>query len=237
MEIIKLGDIDIEVTLKDIKNVHLSVYPPYGKVKVAAPSRMSLENIKVYTISKLSWIREQQKKFKSQLRETKREFLNKESHYFLGKRYMLKIEEVNSAPFVVLKHKTIELHIRSNSDIHKKHMVFEDWYRSELKSIITDLIAKWEKKMGVKCKSFAIRKMKTKWGSCNTDNSSILLNLELSKKPYHCIEYIVVHELVHLLERKHNDRFIMLMNKFLPEWRQLKKDLNRLPISHFDWDY
>jgi hypothetical protein len=237
MEIIKLGDIDIEVTLKDIKNVHLSVYPPYGKVKVAAPIRMSLENIKIYIISKLSWIREQQKKFKSQLRETKREFLNKESHYFLGKRYMLKILEINSAPFVVLKHKTIELHIRPNSDLFKKHSVFENWCRSELKSIVAGLIAKWEKKMGVKCKSFAIRKMKTKWGSCNINNSSILLNLELAKKPYQCIEYIVVHELVHLLERKHNDRFILLMNKYLPEWKQLKKDLNRLPVSHFDWEY
>jgi predicted metal-dependent hydrolase len=237
MEIIKLGDINIEVTLKAIKNVHLSVYPPYGKVKVAAPSRMSIENIKIYTISKLAWIREQQKKFKSQIRESKREYLNKESHYFLGKRYMLKISEINAPPIVILKHKTIELYIRPETSKLKTHVVFEEWYRSEFKSIAQELITKWENRMGVECKSFGVRKMKTKWGSCNTDKKSILLNLELAKKPYQCIEYIVVHELVHLLERKHNDRFVTLMNRFLPEWKQLKKDLNRLPISHFEWEY
>ena len=237
MEIIKLGDIDIEVTLKAIKNVHLSVYPPYGKVKVAAPSRMSIENIKIYTISKLGWIKEQQKKFKSQIRESKREYLTKESHYYLGKRYMLKITEINSAPSVILKHKTIELYIRPQTSKLKMHLVLEDWYRSELKLIIQELITKWEKKIGVKSESFGIRKMKTKWGSCNTDTKSVLLNLELAKKPYQCIEYIVVHELVHLLERRHNDRFITLMNRFLPEWKQLKNDLNRLPISHFEWEY
>ena len=237
MEIIKLGDINIEVTLKAIKNVHLSVYPPYGKVKVAAPSRMSIENIKIYTISKLGWIKEQQKKFKSQIRESKREYLTKESHYYLGKRYMLKITEINSAPSVILKHKTIELYIRPQTSKLKMHLVLEDWYRSELKLIVQELITKWEKRMGVKSESFGVRKMKTKWGSCNTDKKSILLNLELAKKPYQCIEYIVVHELVHLLERKHNDRFVALMNKFLPEWKQLKKDLNRLPISHFEWEY
>lgn len=237
MEIIKLGDINIEVTLKAIKNVHLSVYPPYGKVKVAAPSRMSIENIKIYTISKLAWIKEQQKKFKSQIRESKREYLNKESHYFLGKRYMLKISEINEPPIVILKHKTIELYIRPGTSKLKTHEVYEEWCRSEFKSIAQELITKWEKSMGVECESFGIRKMKTKWGSCNTDKKSILLNLELVKKPYQCIEYIVVHELVHLLERKHNDRFIALMNSFLPEWKQLKKDLNRLPISHFEWGY
>jgi predicted metal-dependent hydrolase len=237
MEIIKLGDINIEVTLKAIKNVHLSVYPPYGKVKVAAPSRMSIENIKIYTISKLGWIKEQQKKFKSQIRESKREYLTKESHYYLGKRYMLKITEINSAPSVILKHKTIELYIRPQTSKLKMHLVLEDWYRSELKLIVQELITKWEKRMGVKSESFGIRKMKTKWGSCNTDTKSVLLNLELAKKPYQCIEYIVVHELVHLLERRHNDRFITLMNRFLPEWKQLKNDLNRLPISHFEWEY
>ena len=237
MEIIKLGDINIEVTLKAIKNVHLSVYPPYGKVKVAAPSRMSIENIKIYTISKLGWIKEQQKKFKSQIRESKREYLTKESHYYLGKRYMLKITEINSAPSVILKHKTIELYIRPQTSKLKMHLVLEDWYRSELKLIVQELITKWEKRMGVKSESFGIRKMKTKWGSCNTDAKSVLLNLELAKKPYQCIEYIVVHELVHLLERRHNDRFITLMNRFLPEWKQLKNDLNRLPISHFEWEY
>ena len=237
MEIIKLGDINIEVTLKAIKNVHLSVYPPYGKVKVAAPSRMSIENIKIYTISKLGWIKEQQKKFKSQIRESKREYLTKESHYYLGKRYMLKITEINSSPSVILKHKTIELYIRPQTSKLKMHLVLEDWYRSELKLIVQELITKWEKRMGVKSESFGIRKMKTKWGSCNTDTKSVLLNLELAKKPYQCIEYIVVHELVHLLERRHNDRFITLMNRFLPEWKQLKNDLNRLPISHFEWEY
>jgi predicted metal-dependent hydrolase len=237
MEVIKLGDIDVEVTLKEIKNVHLSVYPPYGKVKVAAPNRMSLENIKIYTISKLGWIKEQQKKFKLQIRESKREYLSKESHYFLGKRYMLKIMEIDNPPCVVLRHKIIELYVRPKSTQLKNHSVIEEWYRSELKKVSQELIIKWQKKIGVKCDSFTVRKMKTKWGSCNTNSKSILLNLELAKKPYQCIEYIVVHELVHLLERKHNDRFIVLMNRYLPEWKQLKNDLNRLPISHYEWDY
>ena len=237
MEIIKLGDINIEVTLKAIKNVHLSVYPPYGKVKVAAPSRMSIENIKIYTISKLGWIKEQQKKFKSQIRESKREYLTKESHYYLGKRYMLKITEINSAPSVILKHKTIELYIRPQTSKLKMHLVLEDWYRSELKLIIQELITKWEKKIGVKSESFGIRKMKTKWGSCNTAKKNIRLNTELGKKPKECLEYIVVHELVHLLEPSHNAKFQELMDTHLPNWRALRSQLNSSPLAHSDWKY
>lgn len=234
---IVLGDIHAEVIKKDIKNVHLSVHPPNGRVRIAAPLRMNLETIRIFTISKLGWIKKQQQKFKNQQREPEREFLNRESHYFLGKRYLLKIKEVNSAIGVVHKLNKLELHIKPDSSIEKRKKVLDEWYRSELKSIASDLIDKWEKRMKVKVSEFGIKKMKTKWGTCNREAKRVWLNLELAKKPVECIEYIVVHEMVHLLERNHNERFIAYMNKFLPQWRSLKEELNRLPVSHVDWRY
>jgi len=237
MEQIMLGDMVVDVVLKDIKNVHLSVYPPNGKVKVAAPSRMSLDTIRIYTISKLAWIKKQQLKFKSQVREAPREYLNKEGHYFLGKRYLLKVIEHNAPPEVHLKHKTIELYVRPDTDLQKKHAIMEEWYREQLKELVPAVIKKWEKVMKVSVNEFSVKKMKTKWGTCTRESKRIWLNLELSKKPFHCIEYIVVHEMVHFLERNHNERFIAYMDKFLPEWRQLKNELNKLPVSHVDWGY
>jgi len=237
MEQIMLGDMVVDVVLKDIKNVHLSVYPPNGKVKVAAPSRMSLDTIRIYTISKLAWIKKQQHKFKSQVREAPREYLNKEGHYFLGKRYLLKVIEHDAPPEVHVKHKTIELYARPNTDMQKKHAIMERWYREQLKELVPAMIKKWEKVMKVSVNEFSVKKMKTKWGTCTRESKRIWLNLELAKKPFHCIEYIVVHEMVHLLERNHNERFIAYMDKFLPEWKQLKNELNKLPVSHVDWGY
>lgn len=237
MQQIKLGDIIAEVELKDIKNVHLSVYPPKGRVRIAAPRRMSLDTIRIYVISKLGWIKQQQQKFRSQQREAPREFLTKESHYYLGSRYMLKLTEQEAAPAISIKHKTIEMRVRPGTDVEKRRMLMDEWYRARLKEMLPEMIAKWEKRMQVSVAEFAIRKMKTKWGTCNREARRIWLNLELAKKPLHCIEYIVVHEMVHLLERNHNDRFIAYMNRFLPEWKELKKELNRLPVSHRDWGY
>ena len=237
MEQFALGDIVVDVVLKDIKNVHLSVYPPNGKVRISAPSRMSLDTIRIYTISKLAWIKKQQQKFKSQVRETPREYLNREGHYFLGKRYLLKVIEHNATPEVLVKHKTIELYIRPGTDIQKRHTIMEEWYREQLKELVPSIIKKWEKVMKVSPNEFAVKKMKTKWGTCTRESKRIWLNLELAKKPYQCIEYIVVHEMVHLLERNHNNKFIAYMDKFLPEWNELKKELNRLPVSHREWDY
>lgn len=237
MEQLHLGDITVDVVLKDIKNVHLSVYPPAGKVRIAAPLRMSLDNIRIYAISKLSWIKKQQKKFLEQVREAPREYLYKEGHYFLGNRYLLKIIEKEESPFVVIRHKTIELHIRPNTDLQKRQMIMDQWYRQQLKELVPPIIEKWEKIMNVSIHDLAIKKMRTKWGTCNREALRIWLNLELAKKPVECIEYIVVHELAHLLERSHNNVFIAYMDRFLPEWRQLKSELNKLPVSHVEWGY
>lgn len=237
MQEIQLGDITVEVTQKDIKNVHLSVYPPFGQVKIAAPIRMNLDTIRIYAITKLSWIKKQQTKIKAQKREAQREYLTKESHYYLGKRYMLKVIEHKSVPIVKLKHNTIELYIRPETDTAKRKEILDEWYRAKLKEMIPSLITKWEKVMSVEVKEFGIKKMKTKWGTCNIEAQRIWLNLELAKKPNNCLEYIIIHEMTHLLERNHNTRFVALMNQFMPNWKEVKEELNRLPVSHTEWGY
>jgi predicted metal-dependent hydrolase len=234
---IHLGDITVEVTQKDIKNVHLSVYPPLGQVKIAAPERMELDTIRIYAISKLSWIRKQQVKILSQKREAPREYITRESHYYLGKRYLLKVIEHEATPVVKLKHNKIELYIRPETSIEKRKEVLEEWYRSQLKELVRQQITKWEAVMGVQSNEFGIKKMKTKWGTCNIEAKRIWLNLELAKKPIQCIEYIIVHELTHLLERNHNSRFVAIMDNYLPNWKDLKVELNRLPVSHTEWGY
>lgn len=234
---ITLGDLNIAVELKEIKNLHLSVLPPDGKVRISAPKKMDLDKIRVYALSKLQWIRNQQKKFKSQARETTREYLTRESHYYQGKRYLLKIIEVDEKPKVILKHSEIHLCIKPNSDVHKRKEILESWYRMQLKEQIPNIIDRWEKKIGVYSNSFGIKKMKTKWGSCNTESKKIWINLELAKKPVECLEYIVLHELIHLIERTHNEKFIKLLDTHMPKWRFHKEELNRFPISHPSWEY
>jgi len=234
---ISLGDITVDVVQKDIKHLHLSVYPPTGRVKIAAPERMNVDAIRIYAISKLDWIRKQQAKLKAQEREAPRDYMTGESHYYLGKRYLLKVIEREAAPAVILKQRTIDIYVRPGSDRAKKQDVLESWYRQQLKDMIPAYISKWEKKMGVTVAEFAVKKMRTKWGTCNASAARIWLNLELAKKPTQCIEYIVVHEMTHLLERSHNARFVAYMDKFLPQWRQHKDELNKLPVSHVDWGY
>jgi predicted metal-dependent hydrolase len=237
MSQIKLGDIVIEVEQKNIKNIHLSVYPPNGRVKVSAPSRMDLDTIRVFAISKLQWIKKQQKVFENQDRETPREYLTRESHYFLGERYLLNVIEKNAAPKVELSKKEIKVFVRPNSCRSKRKETLDEWYRTELKKILPAIIKKWEDVIGVQSNDYGIKKMRTKWGTCNREAKRIWLNLELAKKPVECIEYIVVHELVHFLERSHNERFIAYMDKFMPKWRFHRDELNRLPFSHVDWKY
>ena len=237
MSEIQLGDITVQVTQKDIKNVHLSVNPPFGKVKIAAPERMELDTIRIYAISKLSWIRKQQAKILSQKREAPREYITKESHYFQGKRYLLKVIEHNAAPVVKQKHSQLELYIRPHTSTEKRKEIIEEWYRDQLKITVAKYISKWENIMNVSVSEFGIKKMKTKWGTCNIEAKRIWINLELAKKPIECLEYIVVHEMVHLFERNHNTRFVALMDNYLPNWRELKVELNKLPISHIDWEY
>lgn len=237
MDKILLGNIEIEVILKDIKNVHLSVFPPNGRVRIAAPLRMNLDNIRIYAISKLGWIKKQQARFKNQNREAPRDYITKESHYYFGKRYQLKIIEHDAPPTVELKHNHIVMSVRPNTTKEKKQIILDDWYRQKLKETIPPIIAEWEKTMKVKVNEFGLKKMRTRWGTCNRDAKRIWLNLELVKKPIQCLEYIVVHEMVHLLERGHNDRFKALMNKFLPTWKSVKEELNRLPVGGLGWGY
>ncbi|WP_342305560.1 SprT family zinc-dependent metalloprotease [Methanolobus sp. ZRKC5] len=234
---IELGEITAEVVFKDIKNIHLSVYPPHGKVKISAPLRMDIDKIRIFAISKLSWIKQQQTKLQEQERETPREYLDRESHYVWGRRYMLKIIEANEAPSVELKHKKMILRVRPGADDKKKQAVLDAWYRDQLRKTVSPLISKWEQLMGVKVERLFVRRMKTKWGSCNHKARNILLNTELAKKPHECLEYVVVHEMAHLLEPTHNSRFISLMDKFMPKWQFYRDKLNQLPVSHENWNY
>jgi len=237
MQQIMLGDISIDVVQKDIKNLHLSVYPPSGSVRISAPLRMDLDTIRIFAISKLSWIRKQQSKLRSQDRETPREFITRESHYYLGKRYLLKVIEHHASPKIEIKHETIEMYIRPNTGAEKREKILIDWYRRRLKEMIPEIIAQYEKAMKVDVAEFGVKKMKTKWGACNREAKRIWLNLELAKKPRECIEYIVVHEMVHLLERHHNERFTAFMDRFLPMWKSYKEELNRRPLRHENWSY
>lgn len=235
---IEVGNISIEVVKKNIKNIHLAVYPPNGRVRLAAPEGVNDETLRLYTISKLAWIKRQQRKFELQVRQSERKYIQRESHYFFGKRYLLRVIEKNKPPQVTVSNKTyIELQVRPGASLEQRQSILNEWYRAELKKLIPELISKWESKMGVIVEEWGVKQMKTKWGTCNIEKGKIWLNLELAKKPVQCLEYIVVHEMVHLLERKHNDIFLAYMNKYLPKWKTLKDELNKLPASHVDWGY
>ncbi len=234
---VQLGNLDVDVVRKDIKNVHLSVHPPTGKIRIAAPSRMSLDTIRVFAISKLGWIRQQQRKLQKQERETPREFLDRESHYVWGRRYLLSVIEKDKPPSVELGPRRIVLQVRPGANHERRQKVMEEWYRERLKEAAAPLIAKWERLMRVKVNRFYVQRMKTKWGSCNADAGTIRLNSDLAKKPLTCVEYIVVHEMAHLLEPTHNARFIALMDAFMPGWQHRRDVLNRLPVRHESWSY
>ncbi|MDI6804659.1 MAG: SprT family zinc-dependent metalloprotease [Bacteroidota bacterium] len=237
MQELKLGDITVEVIQKHIKNIHLSVHPPTGRVRISAPSRLSMDTIRVFAISKLGWIKKHQTKFKNQVRETPRDYISNESHFYNGKRYLLKVTENKAVPKVVLKHEHIELYVRPHSSRLQRKAILDAWYRERLKESIPKLVSKWEVIMKVSVNEFGIKRMKTKWGTCNHRANRIWLNLELAKKSPQCLEYIVVHEMVHLLEHRHNERFKAYTDKFVPGWKSLKEELNRTPISHVDWKY
>jgi len=232
-----LGSIPVDVVRKDIKNVHLSVHPPTGRVSIAAPSRMSLETVRVFALSKLSWIKKQQRTMLQQDRETPREYLDRESHYAWGKRYLLRVVEQEASPRIELKHARMQLHVRPGSSPDKMRAVMEAWYRDQLRQAIPPLIAKWEPIMGVKVARFFVQRMKTQWGSCSVSNNAIRLNTELAKKPPECLEYIVVHEMAHLLVPSHDAQFIALMDRIMPRWSFYRDVLNRLPVQHENWKY
>lgn len=234
---LEFGGVTLAVRKKDIKNVHLSVYPPSGRVSISAPKRMSLDTIRVFAISKLGWIRRQQKLVREQERESRREYLSSESHYVWGRRYLLKVIEKSVAPSVIVRHGSLFLRVRPGTDTEMRGEVLSAWYRDLIRVEVPRLISIWEPRLGVRVKSVFVQHMKTKWGGCNPHARTLRLNTELAKKPKECLEYIVLHEMVHLLERKHGPRFVALMDRFLPGWRETRALLNRLPARHENWSY
>ena len=234
---LELGDITVDVIHKDIKNIHLSVNPPDGHVRISAPARMSLDAVRVFAISKIGWIRKQQQKMREQDRETPREYLERESHYVWGRRHLLTIKEVEVAPVVRRRPGKLILQVRPGADEKTRQAVLDDFYRELIKHEAPAIIAKWEPVLGVQVNRLFVQHMKTKWGSCNPLASTIRLNTDLAKKPMECLEYIVAHEMVHLLEPTHNSKFVALMDRFMPLWRQYRDQLNRLPVRHEEWEY
>ncbi|MBD8187462.1 M48 family metallopeptidase [Pseudomonas viridiflava] len=234
-EIIELGDISISVTRKDIKNVHLSVHPPEGRVTLVAPTGTRIEVARAYAISRLGWIREQQSKLEAQAREAPRQFVARESHYVWGRRYLMAVNHRDAKPSVVLDHKRITLTVRPGSDAHKRAEVMHEWQKQQLHAVVPVLIRKWERKLKVKVAGYYLQRMKTKWGSCNHQAGNIRLNTELVKKPKDLLDYVIVHEMVHLLEPTHNERFISILGEHFPTWREARAELNELPLAAEVW--
>lgn len=236
-EHLHLGGIDIDVVFKDIKNIHLGVYPPDGRVRIAAPTRSSLEALRAFAVSRLPWIKHQRRKFHEQERETPREYLDRESHYLWGRRYLLEIDEQDAAPAVTLQYRTLVLRIRPGSSEETREAAMTAWYRQQVRTAAARLVREWEPTLGVAVNRVFVQRMKTRWGSCNPTTGAIRLNTELAKKPEECLEYIVVHELMHLLERNHTDRFTRLMDQHLPRWRERRALLNSAPLGSEAWRY
>lgn len=233
---ISVSSLTVDVVRKAIKNLHLGVYPPEGRVRVAAPLAVSDEAIRLAVIGKLGWIKRQQARFREQPRQSRREMVTGESHYFLGKRYRLRLVEHAGPPKIVLNKSRLELHTRTDASQEERERLLQQWYRARLKELVPPLLDKWQPILDVGVGSWGIRKMKTRWGSCNTETSRILLNLELAKKPIQCVEYILVHELAHLRERQHNPSFRAILDRSMPNWDQYRSELNLLPVKHEEWE-
>ena len=233
---ITVNDIEIQIVRKDIKNLHLAVYPPDGHVRVSVPLHVSDDNVRLAVISRLSWIKKQQGHFQKQARQSKRDMVSGESHYLWGKRYRLEVVKRWGAHQVEIKnHNWLRLYVQPNTSVYNRYRLLNEYYRSEIKKRIPALLNKWEPILGeynIECK---IKKMKTKWGSCNISERRIWLNLELAKKPPECLEYILVHEMIHLKERLHNENFRAYMDKYLPKWQLYRDMINQAPLAHEDW--
>lgn len=229
---IDLGDITAEIERKNIRNIHLRVYPPNGQVRITAPKRASLNVIRMFAVSRLNWIKKHQARFCEQAREIPEEYKTGENHYFFGKPYLLQVLERNSKPNVIIKHDALILQVRPDSGIAQRKAVLTEWYRKQLKAVIPAYIEKWESEMRVHVKEFGVKRMKTRWGTCNRKAGRIWINLVLAKKSPECLEYIIVHEMVHLLEAGHGKRFYAYMDRFMPQWRHIKEKLNKSPLNY-----
>jgi predicted metal-dependent hydrolase len=236
MTTLTLGSITVDVVKKDIKNVHLSVCPPAGDVRISAPLRMNLETIRVFAVSKLGWIKEQRKKIVGQERETPRSYAERESHYVWGKRYLMKVVERDCPAEVFLQHNRIVLQVRPTWSRERRQEFLDAWYRRQIRAAVPEMIRRWESVLGVKVERVFVRRMRTKWGSCSRASASVRLNTDLAKKPPECLEYIVVHEMAHLIEPTHNARFLALMDRAMPNWQHYREMLNRLPVRYENWE-
>jgi predicted metal-dependent hydrolase len=233
-----INGLPVSIVRKAIKNLHLGVYPPHGRVRVAVPLAVTDEAVRLAVVGKLGWIKRQRAKFKAQPRQSAREMVRGESHYFLGTRYRLHVIQQYGASRVVLRNRSaMELYVHPGTGAERRERVLHRWYRQQLKELIPPLLEKWQSALGVQAADWGIKRMKTKWGTCSVDARRIWLNLELAKKPVQCLEYIVLHELVHLIERHHNDRFISIMDKHLPQWRLHRQALNAAPLAQEVWDH
>ncbi len=233
---ISVGGVKVSVVHKSIKNLHLGVYPPDGRVRVAAPRALSDEAVRLAVVDKLVWIKRQQANFRAQPRQSEREMVDLESHYFQGQRYLLKIIPTRGAAHVELRQNTLELHARPDSSATARERVLREWYRVQLRQIAAPLIEQWAATLDIELVQWSIRRMKTRWGSCDVQTKRIWLNLELIKKPLPCLEYVIVHELLHLAERLHSERFIKLLDEHLPQWRARRDELNVAPLAHERWE-
>ena len=233
MHQIEVSNLTINVTRKKIKNLHLAVHPPDGEVRISAPLHLDDESVRLFAISRLNWIKKNQAKIIAQPRQSQRKIVSGESHYFQGQRYLLNVIERDRPPEVEIRNKTyIDLYVREGSSEEKRREVLRNWYRQHLKNEIPKLIQKWETIMEIEVKHWGIKRMKTKWGTCNIQAQRIWLNLELAKKPPSCLEYVVVHEMTHFFERYHNEHFRKLMDQFLPQWRSCREQLNQTPLEN-----
>jgi predicted metal-dependent hydrolase len=233
---ITVSGLDVEVVRKDIRHLHLAVYPPKGRVRVAAPTHVTDEHVRLAVVSRLPWIRKRQKGFREQARQSARQYVTGESHYCFGKTYRLEVDREDRRPRIEFKNATtLLLHVPEN-EARSREQILTEWYRQQLKEAVAPLVEKWASVVGVEIRDWRVRRMKTRWGSCNADAGRIWLNLELAKKPMRCIEYILVHETIHLLERRHNATFVAYMDKYLPSWRSRRRELNSFPVSHEGWD-
>jgi predicted metal-dependent hydrolase len=235
-ETIQIGDVSILVNRKSVKNVHLSVHPPSARVTLVAPAATRLEVARAYAISKLGWIREQQSKLHNQARESPRKFVERESHYLWGRRHLLTIAYRDTKPSITLDHRRIMLTVRPRSDAEKRSEIMHEWHKSLLHQVVPSLIQKWESKLGVDVEQYFLQRMKTKWGSCNHTVGHIRLNTQLVTKPKDLLEYVIVHEMVHLIEPTHSERFLTILGKHYPTWREARAELNELPLAAEYWN-
>lgn len=227
MKIITVSNISAEVEWKEIKNIHLTIYPPDACIHVSAPMTMSEDSIRLFLITKTQWINQKVSQILSHTRQTTREYVSGENHYYKGHRYRLKVVFHNAPPKVEIKgFDYIILYVRESMSEERRAEILKEWYRKEFKAILPPLIEKWEEILGVKVNKWDVKQMKTLWGSCNHQKHNILFNLELIKKPLHCIEYVVAHELLHIRVRLHNEEFTKLLTHYFPNWRQVKDELN-----------